>query len=93
MFRILQFNMQFGMGWNAADPDNVPLDLDATIVEIKRHDADVILLQEVEHAQVGGAQIEPPPNYTRLKAALPGYDSWFSYPKADPHSADRQGTG
>ena len=84
MFRILQFNMQFGMGWIPADPDKVPLVLDATIAEIKRHNADIILLQEVEHAQVGGAQIEPPPNYTRLKAALPGYDSWFSYPKADP---------
>ncbi|HEY1848002.1 MAG TPA: endonuclease/exonuclease/phosphatase family protein [Opitutaceae bacterium] len=84
MFRVLQFNMQFGMGWDPASPDNVPFDLDRTIAEINRHDADIILLQEVEHAQVGGAQVEPPPNYSLIKAALTSHDSWFSYPKADP---------
>ncbi len=84
MFRVLQFNMQFGMGWNAASPDDAPIDIAATIAEISRHKADVILLQEVEHARLGGEQTEPPPNYTRLKEALTGYDSWFSYPKADP---------
>ena len=41
-------------------------------------------LQEVEHAILGGVQVEPPPNYTRLKEALSEYDGWFSYPKADP---------
>jgi endonuclease/exonuclease/phosphatase family metal-dependent hydrolase len=84
MFRVLQFNMQFGMGWDAASPDSAPMDIEATIREIRRHSPDVVLLQEVEHAQTGGAQIEPPPNYTRIKAALPEFDSWFSYPKADP---------
>ena len=29
-------------------------------------------------------QFQPPPNYTPLRAELAGYDSWFSYPKADP---------
>ena len=84
MFRVLQFNMQFGMGWNASSPDDVPIDIERTIAEIKRHNPDVVLLQEVEHACVGGVQIEPPPNYTRIKEALTDYDSWFSYPKADP---------
>jgi endonuclease/exonuclease/phosphatase family metal-dependent hydrolase len=84
MFRVLQYNMQFGMGWNAASPDEAPIDIDATIAEISRHNADIIFLQEVEHARMGGEQTEPPPNYTRLKEALNGYDSWFSYPKADP---------
>ncbi len=83
-FKVLQFNMQFGQGWDDADPDGAPVDLDLTISEILRHDADVVLLQEVEHAQSGGVQQDPPPNYTRLKAALKGYDSYFSYPKADP---------
>ena len=32
----------------------------------------------------GACQIEPPPNYTKIKQALTQYDSWFSYPKADP---------
>jgi len=84
MFRVLQFNMQFGMGWDSADPDSVPHDIDRTIAEIKKHNPDVVLLQEVEHARPGGEQLDPPPNYTRLKEALTGYDSYFSYPKADP---------
>lgn len=83
-FRVVQFNMQFGQGWDEAAPDNAPIRLEATIAEIQRHRADIILLQEVEHAQRGGAQAEPPPNYTRLHAALAGYDGWFGYPKADP---------
>jgi len=37
----------------------------------------------VEHAEPSGRQLDPPPNYTRLKAAFPRYDSYFSYPKAD----------
>lgn len=82
-FRVLQFNMQFGQGWDGAYPDRAPINLDATIAEIQRHDSDIILLQEVEHAIEGGAQFNPPPNFTRLSAALPGYSSWFSYPKAD----------
>jgi endonuclease/exonuclease/phosphatase family metal-dependent hydrolase len=84
MFRILQFNMQFGMGWNAGNPDEGKIDLDASIAEITKHNADIILLQEVEHARLGGEQTEPPPNFSRLQSVLKGYDSWFSYPKADP---------
>jgi len=84
MFRVLQFNMQFGMGWNDASPDAAPIEIEATIAEIRRHNPDVVLLQEVEHALDGGVQLDPPPNYTRMKEALTDYDSWFSYPKADP---------
>ena len=83
-FRVLQFNMQFGQIWDDAYPDRAPINLNETIKEIRRHNADIILLQEVEHATPSGGQVEPPPNYTRLKAELAGYDSWFSYPKADP---------
>lgn len=83
-FRVLQFNMQFGQVWDDADPDHAPINLDATIAEITRHDADVILLQEVEHALAGGIQLAPPPNYGRIAAALPGYHGHFAYPKADP---------
>jgi len=83
-FRVLQFNMQFAQVWDDAYPDRAPINIEATIAEIKRWDADIILLQEVEHAQVGGAQVNPPPHYTHLCEALQGYDSWFSYPKADP---------
>lgn len=82
--RVLQFNMQFGQMWDDAYPDHARHDLDRTIAEIRSHDADVILLQEVEQGWPGGAQVAPPPNYTRLHAALDDYDSYFSYPKADP---------
>ena len=83
-FRVLQFNMQFGQNWSDAEPDAAPIDLDLTVAEIRSHDADIVLLQEVEQARPGGGQIDPPPNFTRLRAAFPSYDSFFSYPKADP---------
>ncbi len=84
MFKVMQFNMQFGQKWDENNSHDAPIDLDLTIEEILRHDADIIILQEVEHAQRGGVQIEPPPNYTQLKTALRDYDGYFSYPKADP---------
>ena len=83
-FRVLQFNIQFGQNWNEADPDAAPINLDLTIAEIRRHNADIVLLQEVEQALPGGVQPEPPPNFARLRAAFPAYDAFFSYPKADP---------
>ncbi len=83
-FKVLQFNMQFGQRWHDAYPDRAPIDLDLTIAEIRSHDADIVLLQEVEQAQAGGVQRDPPPNYMRLRAALGGYAGYFSYPKADP---------
>ena len=83
-FRVLQFNMQFGQIWDETYPDRAPVRLEAAIAEIRSHNADYIMLQEVEQAKPGGVQVQPPPNYTRLREALTGYDSWFSYPKADP---------
>ena len=69
-FRVLQFNMQFGQVWDDKDPDHAPFDLDLTIGEIRRHDADIILLQEVEQARPGGAQAEPPPNLADRKSVV-----------------------
>jgi endonuclease/exonuclease/phosphatase (EEP) superfamily protein YafD len=83
MFRVLQFNMQFGQAWDEADPDGAPVNVGATLAEIRRHDADLVFLQEVEQGRPGGVQLAPPPNYTRLKAALAGYDSFFAYPRPD----------
>jgi len=83
-FKVMQFNMQFGQIWDEANVEQPPIDLDLTISEILSNDADVVILQEVEHALPGGVQLDPPPNYTRLKAALKGYYSYFSYPKPDP---------
>ena len=84
-FRALQFNMQFGQVWDHHDPDNARVDLDLTIQEIRAQKADIIFLQEVEQARPGGEQLNPPPNYTRLRAAFSDYDAFFSYPKIDPH--------
>lgn len=83
-FKVLQFNMQFGQIWDETNPDQAPTNLDLTISEILDQDADIVLLQEVEHAQPDGVQLDPPPNYIRLKAALGGYHGCFSYPRADP---------
>ena len=83
-FRVLQFNMQFGQGWSEEEPHHGKIDLDATIEEIRRHAADFICLQEVERARPNGEQVNPPPNYTRLCAALDMRHGWFAYPKPDP---------
>ena len=83
-FKIMQFNMQFGQIWDETDANGAPINLDLTIAEILKQDADIIILQEVERALPGGMQLEPPPNYTRLQRALKGYFGYFSYPKADP---------
>ena len=85
-FRVLQFNMQFGQIWDDTYPDRAPIRLDATVTEIRRHDADIVLLQEVERAMPDGVQLQPPPNYTRLKAELAGYDSTFGYPRPNGSS-------
>ena len=83
-FKVLQFNMQFGQVWDDRDPDHAPIRLEAAIEEIQSHNADLIMLQEVERAEPGGTQPPIPPNYSRLKQALPGYHSTFSFPRADP---------
>jgi endonuclease/exonuclease/phosphatase family metal-dependent hydrolase len=83
-FKILQFNMQFGQMWSDSDPDRAPIRLSHTIEEIQSHNADIILLQEVELAEPGGTQPPIPPNYSRLRSALKGYHSYFSFPREDP---------
>src|SRR6187402_98806 len=82
-FRVLQFNMQFGQIWDDTYPDRAPIRVEAALEEIRRHEADIIMLQEVEQARPDGVQFHPPPNYARLQGELKGYDSFFSYPKAD----------
>jgi endonuclease/exonuclease/phosphatase (EEP) superfamily protein YafD len=82
-FKVLQFNMQYGQSWDDAYPDHASVNLDLTISEIRGHDADIVLLQEVEQAQPGGVQPDPPPNYTRLRAAFGGYDGFFVRQDAD----------
>ena len=76
--------MQFGQGWDDSDPDGAPISLERTIAEIRRHDADIVFLQELEQALPGGRQVVPPPNYSKLRAALPQYQGCFTYPREDP---------
>jgi endonuclease/exonuclease/phosphatase (EEP) superfamily protein YafD len=82
-FKVLQFNMQFGQSWREADPDHAPVNLDQTIAEIVSHNADLIMLQEVERATPGWTQPMLPSNYVRLRQALAGYDSFSEFPKTD----------
>lgn len=82
-FKVLQFNMQFGQVWRSTDPDHAPIDLDQTIAEIISHDADLIMLQELERATPGWTQPLLPPNYLRIKQALHGYDGYSEFPKTD----------
>ena len=82
-FKVLQFNMQFGQIWSEYYPDHAPIRLSTTIKEIQSHNADIVMLQEVERAQPGGLQAEVPPNYTELRQTLMGYDSFFAYPNAN----------
>jgi endonuclease/exonuclease/phosphatase family metal-dependent hydrolase len=81
--KVLQFNMQYGQPWDDAYPDHAPIDLQKSIDEIRAHDADIVMLQEVEQTLPGGAQAQPPPHYTRLQREFSGYDSYFCYPKPD----------
>ncbi len=63
--------MQFGQMWDDTYPDRAPIRLEYTLEEIRRHQADFILLQEVEQTPPGGVQLQSLPlNYTRLKAEL-----------------------
>ncbi len=82
-FKVIQFNMQFGQTWRPTDSDRAPVDLDQAIAEIVSHDADIIMLQELERATPGLTQPILPPNYLRIKQALPGYDGYNEFPKTD----------
>ncbi|MDX2079560.1 MAG: endonuclease/exonuclease/phosphatase family protein [Terrimicrobiaceae bacterium] len=80
IFSVLTLNMQNGQPWNDSDPDACEIDLEKTVTFLLEQDADVVFLQEVEQGFDGGEQVEPPPNYSRLREALKGYDSVFGYP-------------
>lgn len=84
MFSALTFNMQNGQLWDEQNPDASPVDLERSIAFLRGQDADILFLQEVERGYEGGAQIDPPPHYTRLREALPEYDAVFGYPLPNP---------
>ena len=83
-FKVLQFNMQYGQIWDDAYPDHAPIKIEATIREIRSHNADIVMLQEVEQTLPGGLQANPPPNFTQLKEEFSDHDSFFCYPRPDP---------
>lgn len=80
---LMTFNMQFGQIWDPADPDRAPCDIEKTIEEIRRLAPDIVYLQEVERVVPELGQVLPPPNFSRLQAALPEYHAVFSYPAPD----------
>ncbi|MFI5336401.1 MAG: endonuclease/exonuclease/phosphatase family protein [Opitutales bacterium] len=82
-FKVIQFNMQFGQIWDPAEPDKAPIRLEDTIAEIRTHDADIVMLQEVERGCPGTRSPQVPMNYPRLQQGLSGYHSVFAYPRTD----------
>ena len=77
MFSALTFNMQNGQIWDDANPDDTPVNLDATVASLREQNADIIFLQEVEQGFEGGHQIQPPPNFEFLRKELPEYSAVF----------------
>jgi endonuclease/exonuclease/phosphatase family metal-dependent hydrolase len=81
IFRILTLNIQNGQLWNETHPDAEVIDIDAVGRFLAEQDADILCLQEVERGYDGGMQVEPAPNFERLRALLPSYDAVFAYPR------------
>ena len=79
-FRVVTFNIQNGESFDDTTCAPPSIDLDRTCQFIKSLAPDIFCLQEVERGWDGGRQVEPPPNYIRLKEVFPNYDSVFSYP-------------
>ena len=84
MFTAITFNIQNGEPWSGDEASTPPVDIQGTCRFLASHPVDFIFLQEVERGYDGGEQVEPPPNYHILKAALPGYESVFAYPQRNP---------
>lgn len=84
MFSALTFNMQNGQIWDEGNPDEAPVNLDATVAFLREQDADVLFLQEVEQGFEGGHQIQPPPNFEYLRSQFPAYNAVFGYPVPNP---------
>lgn len=80
IFSALTFNMQNGQPWNDAQPDCEEIQLERTVEFLREQSPDLLFLQEVERGYEGGRQMDPPPNYSKLREALKGYDSTFAYP-------------
>ncbi len=83
IFRALTFNMQNGQPWDSNAPDHQEIDLEQTVAFLRKQDADVVFLQEVEEGFDGGLQIQPPPNYAFLRDRLADFDSVFAYPEVN----------
>ncbi|MEX1117315.1 MAG: endonuclease/exonuclease/phosphatase family protein [Terrimicrobiaceae bacterium] len=80
MFTALTLNIQNGEPWTGDEASTPPVDIAGTCRFLASHPVDFLFLQEVEQGYDGGHQVHPAPNYQRLKAALPDYESVFSYP-------------
>jgi endonuclease/exonuclease/phosphatase family metal-dependent hydrolase len=81
-FTVVTFNMQFGQVWREHDPDRAPIDFSGCIALLREIRADVMLLQEVEHAAKPLPPDDPSSNYAALRAAFPDYDSFCGHPNS-----------
>jgi len=77
---ILTLNMQNGQIWNAASPDEAPMNLPMTMAFIRQSNPDIFFLQELELAESGFIDRTRHPNYDYLRTAFPAYHSTFAFP-------------
>ncbi len=84
MFTALTLNIQNGEPWTGDEASTPPVDIEGTCRFLASHPVDFLFLQEVEQGYDGGKQVEPPPNYAILNAALSEYESVFAYPQRNP---------
>lgn len=83
MFSVVQFNIQYGQVWDSAAPDDAPFRIGDVIEALRAHDADVLLLQEVEQAGPRGRRPDPARNLLALQAAFPDRHVFFDFPPFD----------
>lgn len=79
-FTVVTFNMQFGQVWREQDPDDAPIDLRGALDFIRGLEADVYLLQEVEHAAGETGPGRPDSNFAAIRRALPDFDGFCGHP-------------
>jgi endonuclease/exonuclease/phosphatase family metal-dependent hydrolase len=81
--QIATFNMQFGQLWREDDPDGAPVEVARSVALLRELDADILLLQEVEHAAQAPAADDPTSNFSAIRRAMPDYDAYCVFPISD----------
>lgn len=81
--QVATFNIQFGQRWREEDPDGAPVEIDRCVEFLRELGADILLLQEVEHAVRPPAADDPGSNFAAIRRGLPDYDGYCAFPISD----------